>query len=481
MGLADLVQQGGSYKPKKPKKPKPPPPISGSVKAQITNPVSSAPGASSPPPAGGTSSPLPTPTRTAPQVSPDTYLTSVQAAASTPPTPEVNPTASPLEKQKARKELVAALQRKDAKAVPDFVPKQYRSAVVKYGKMLEPALKGTGISGANYLAHLIQFESNWNPTARNAESGAFGLGQFIDSTAQDFRSRLGVETQNPKDPVSMIRGAAMHASGKHGYGALYGGYNPGYSDTDPILKAAQNTQVEASGRPKNAIRRARNVLGAKTTQQILSDYRSQQPKTRTTPDIVKFGKIAQEKFGLTVGENPRFGGVEPVHTDGSFHYSGDAIDVTGDPKQLARFNRYVAKRYGDQIDEMFYDPGVNIDSGSVTGPIGGHGTHVHLAVSRPGGSAVGLTGAGSGGGAVAGGGGAVGGGALPGGGMTIRGRGATSREQTLFGNPSAGLTPIDTPLAAQANVPDPFNQQAQSEDEDNPLDPRSRLLKALKG
>ena len=36
-----------------------------------------------------------------------------------------------------------------------------------------------------------------------------------------------------------------------------------------------------------------------------------------------------------------------------------------------------------QLLEMFHDPGINIDNGSPTAPIGGHGHHVHVAVSSP--------------------------------------------------------------------------------------------------
>jgi hypothetical protein len=38
-------------------------------------------------------------------------------------------------------------------------------------------------------------------------------------------------------------------------------------------------------------------------------------------------------MGLHVGENPHFGGVTPVHVQGSYHYKGEAIDVSGDPRR----------------------------------------------------------------------------------------------------------------------------------------------------
>lgn len=88
-----------------------------------------------------------------------------------------------------------------------------------------------------------------------------------------------------------------------------------------------------------------------------------------------------QKMGLHVGENPHYGGVAPVHTKGSFHYSGRAIDVSGaDPATRKRFNKWVARKYGKNVKELFHDPGVNIDNGKKTRPIGGHGSHVHVAI-----------------------------------------------------------------------------------------------------
>jgi hypothetical protein len=64
------------------------------------------------------------------------------------------------------------------------------------------------------------------------------------------------------------------------------------------------------------------------------------PKT-----VVKLGQLAQD-MGLHVGENPHYGGVHPVHVKGSYHYKGEAIDVSGTPQQMERFNRKVASLYG---------------------------------------------------------------------------------------------------------------------------------------
>lgn len=63
---------------------------------------------------------------------------------------------------------------------------------------------------------------------------------------------------------------------------------------------------------------------------------------------VALGKLAQ-KMGLTVRENAAFDKVDPVHTNGSYHYrygNKGAIDVSGDPAKMAAYTRRVRRIYG---------------------------------------------------------------------------------------------------------------------------------------
>jgi hypothetical protein len=60
---------------------------------------------------------------------------------------------------------------------------------------------------------------------------------------------------------------------------------------------------------------------------------------------VQLGELAQ-RMGLHVGENPRFGGVAPVHVQGSYHYRDQAIDVSGDPRKMAAYAHTVARMFG---------------------------------------------------------------------------------------------------------------------------------------
>jgi len=69
-------------------------------------------------------------------------------------------------------------------------------------------------------------------------------------------------------------------------------------------------------------------------------------------DMIRLGKLA-EQMGLRVGENPAFDPVDPVHTEGSYHYGRRvgkkrfrAIDVSGDPALMRKFAHRVASMYG---------------------------------------------------------------------------------------------------------------------------------------
>lgn len=101
------------------------------------------------------------------------------------------------------------------------------------------------------------------------------------------------------------------------------------------------------------------------------------------PSAVWFGHKAQNKFGLDVRENEAFDPVDPVHTEGSYHYQtdnkgrGEAIDVSGDPADMLAFDEWVAENYPG-VTELFYDPGISLDGGQPSGPIGGHSDHVHV-------------------------------------------------------------------------------------------------------
>jgi hypothetical protein len=96
-------------------------------------------------------------------------------------------------------------------------------------------------------------------------------------------------------------------------------------------------------------------------------------------------KYAQE-MGLRVSENPYVDKVDPVHTENSDHYKtykgtnvGQAIDVSGDPKKLAAYFKYLEKNYGGSLNDLFYTPmGYSYDKGKRwNATIKNHTGHLH--------------------------------------------------------------------------------------------------------
>ena len=70
--------------------------------------------------------------------------------------------------------------------------------------------------------------------------------------------------------------------------------------------------------------------------------------------LKKLGRVLERK-GFDVGEHPAFGGVDPVHTNGSHHYDGNAFDVNyngggrwdSEPEALRWLKRKLRRRFGD--------------------------------------------------------------------------------------------------------------------------------------
>lgn len=96
--------------------------------------------------------------------------------------------------------------------------------------------------------------------------------------------------------------------------------------------------------------------------------------TGTKAGLISFGKWLQSK-GFTVSENPAFGGVTPGgHTDGSLHYSGNAIDVNHGSGTSAREQAYLrdilADAHGAGFRTIFMAPG--------------HYNHMHVDTSKSG-------------------------------------------------------------------------------------------------
>lgn len=152
-----------------------------------------------------------------------------------------------------------------------------------------------------------------------------------------------------------------------GLGGLGGSSGGGDDLTTSLLQAAS----QQADRPK-----ARKVR----TDPPVGPGSKPQSYGAGNADLRQLAEVAQKRFGLTIREFAPYDKVDPVHTKGSFHYSNRAFDASGPPGKLVAYNKWLAKNYGKKVAEMFYDPGINIDKGRPVRAIGGHPSHVHVAL-----------------------------------------------------------------------------------------------------
>lgn len=301
---------------------------------------------------------------------------------------------------------------------------------------------------------MINQESGWNPKAKSP-AGAIGFGQLMPGTAQG----LGV---NPYNPRQNLKGAAMYLANQYNnfgkWNLALSAYNsgPGGSESSGKVEGFPETQnyVRAimaaySGRNRTGLGQAfmpsgqgsftaidPKSLDAMHRKQaalslLASDPNSGFDEAFTAALGKKIGEGVETKRyrfnygvpghdlegaklmraivalamkrGLTVGENPKWGGVNPVHTEGSFHYQtfpghphlGRAVDINyyGDApsasaqqaiesQKLLGLFRAIRRRYGFQNIEELLAPGRTYFAG---GPIShstysGHDNHLHLAI-----------------------------------------------------------------------------------------------------
>lgn len=310
-----------------------------------------------------------------------------------------------------------------------------------YANLIRQAAKKYGVRPELLLAQL-KAESGLNPNVRSP-AGARGIAQFMPGTAKSWGVNL--DDNDPRDDIkgaarmmsTLIRQykgdeAKALAAYNAGSGAVakYGGIPP-YKETQNYVKKilgevgkGSNSAISSGssdnvvtttktipgvdnsmlrrqsaldflrerGRPGAMLSLAVNIASAQdipektitSTKRIKSAESLGSPGQagKGSPDVVALGKLAQ-RMGLHVGENPAFGGVAPVHVKNSNHYTGHAIDVSGDPQKMAAFADLVYRKYGKQLKELFWNgPGArNVKNGQTVGKgfVSGHTDHVHLA------------------------------------------------------------------------------------------------------
>lgn len=220
------------------------------------------------------------------------------------------------------------------------------------------------------------------------------------AAAKGLREELG--GQLPGSPVSggLARAGASTYAQKNG--ALLTSFQ--YSGRDVLVTVRTNATLgedagDSSGKPATARARARldpvvaiggtNLLGVGASGSggggggsCASPEELKEALGKKPEGIVALGKALQG-LGVRVSEHPEFGGVEPVHTPGSLHYSGDALDLNAEQCGEAPFF--------DRLAPVLEEAGFN-----VLWRVPNHFDHIHVDTGGPGGG-IG-SGAGGGGG-----------------------------------------------------------------------------------
>jgi Transglycosylase SLT domain len=194
-----------------------------------------------------------------------------------------------------------------------------------------PSAGKTGGAGNVPQTRTTTSSTSVTPDAQQAQRAA--LAQFVLSNRPDplalaeNYAALGQQTQTTTK-VRTSRGGSSSSSAPSSGGNFAKGHSP---LKELFWQGAGGIDA------KNGVKEAQGFVSGHTDHVHVAAG----PKT-----VVELGHLAQQKFGLHVGENPHFGGVHPVHVTNSFHYKGEAIDVSGPPDRMRAFAHYVASLYG---------------------------------------------------------------------------------------------------------------------------------------
>jgi hypothetical protein len=161
-----------------------------------------------------------------------------------------------------------------------------------------------------------------------------GYGTLEDET-NDALKTLGVKAIAFGVIAKAKAGTAVAASGK-ARGGIVRVPGSGNDDTVPLFAQGGVEAMVAPGEDLMVVNRhQRPLLDAAVAGQYgvrgMGDFfnKFDRPHNFAAGGIVALGQQLQRE-GYEVGEHPAFGGVAPVHTDGSYHYSAQAIDVNDD-------------------------------------------------------------------------------------------------------------------------------------------------------
>lgn len=120
-----------------------------------------------------------------------------------------------------------------------------------------------------------------------------------------------------------------------------GGKLPGLEGTgSKLLELIYNGQNKGY-----AVKDGKNVNGPSFYSGVWAGHANHVHVAAGPKTAVALGKLAQQ-MGLRVGENKHFDKVDPVHSPNSYHYRDMALDVSGDPRKMAKYAAKVKRIYG---------------------------------------------------------------------------------------------------------------------------------------
>jgi hypothetical protein len=222
-----------------------------------------------------------------------------------------------------------------------------------------PGTPGTTITDTH-----LAFDPGAAQTAPGLKLPARPQPQITAPTAPDFAARAVTPTgyQAPEAPASSPAKAARFDAGQTlealqalssggtktvkttatvggtpGTPASGGSYRSGGAKGSKVLELIYNNGGKGFG-----IKDGQTVSGSSVFSGVWNGHRNHVHVAAGPQTVVALGKLAQG-MGLHVGENPHFGGVDPVHAPNSYHYKGEAIDVSGDAQKMGRFAQAVQR------------------------------------------------------------------------------------------------------------------------------------------
>jgi hypothetical protein len=180
------------------------------------------------------------------------------------------------------------------------------------------------------------------PGVDNSQARALLVQQFLGNKNSDVLD-FALQARQLKDvaPTTATQTVKLPGSSSPDAASSNTGHDPSKFGTShsPLLELIHK------GGPGYAVKNGRKVDGSQFYASVWDGHADHVHVAAGPQTIVQLGRMAQE-MGLNVGENPHFGGVAPVHVKGSYHYRGEAIDVSGDPGKMNEYAARVERLYG---------------------------------------------------------------------------------------------------------------------------------------